>query len=374
MGYAALICLGLYLLGMAIYLIDGTRGNILSEALGILGGTGAWFFLGIWVGFDAYVRGIKYIFWALFTLVTGPAGLILYLLLRPSVPTVCASCGATLTSPSDPCAVCGRVTILGKAKPALVEVYSKLTDSLVTGPVERSSQTIKYMCIALAAATVIGAGVSKHNPILGLLWIIAAAAYWVLVAWWVYLDATWRKMDAVPWGVLTLLTNVIGLVTYLVIRYPEPRVCGKCGATLGIGLKRCPYCGSETEKTCPQCQASVQPDWLFCPACAGKIPSSKPVQSEAVQSLAAISIFGSVIDVASGSQIAGAEVRIDSKRESRSTVTNDEGKFVIPDLSPRPYVLVASANGYVEKSKPYSPSPKGPAQVDFQLVPVDVVN
>ncbi|MBI2843348.1 MAG: hypothetical protein HYX78_08105 [Armatimonadetes bacterium] len=37
------------------------------------------------------------------------------------------------------------------------------------------------------------------------------------------------------------------------------------------------------------------------------------------------------------------------------------------DLAPRPYALMASAEGYYPEVKGYTPSPIGPAQIRFAL-------
>jgi RNA polymerase subunit RPABC4/transcription elongation factor Spt4 len=207
-------------------------------------------------------------------------------------------------------------------------------------------------------------------------WALCLAGYWVLLAWWVYLDATWRRMEATPWAILTLVTNVVGLVTYLVIRYPEPHTCEHCGANLQMGLKRCPYCGSETELACPRCQAPIRADWLYCPACAAQLPkaqpSSQPAEAPISQptSRPAVSIMGTVTDAATGLPIAEAQVRIDSKTDTASTAADSQGKFALTDLEPRPYVVLASAEGYAPATRGFTPSATGGGKLDFSLYPL----
>lgn len=327
----------------------------------------AWGFTVAWAGLGAYCRRTNVIGWMALVLFTGPAGAGIYLLCRPWIPDACLRCGAMLPM-SGACPACGYE---GGTRQWLARLQSSLADSLVRGLIDKTKHTIKFINIALAATFVLThfaiRSYSAWNvpAALQILNAISGAGYWVLTAWWVYLDATWRKMSAVPWAVLTLVTNIIGLVTYLVIRYPDPRMCLQCGAELPNGVKRCPYCGVETEPICPHCESPVQPDWAFCPACAGKLPDMtiKPA------SPATVSISGNVIDSTTGSPVPGAEVRIDSRTLPVSASADASGRFVLPNLSPRPYVLVASADGYTEQVKTYEPQPNGPSQVSFSLVP-----
>jgi RNA polymerase subunit RPABC4/transcription elongation factor Spt4 len=232
--------------------------------------------------------------------------------------------------------------------------------------------TIAFAAVVLFGKLLDGVFPSPLDTLARLLWILSAAGYWVMAAWWVYLDASWRRMDAVPWGILILLTNLFGLVTYLVIRYPDPKTCGKCGAYLKLGLKRCPYCGSETEPTCPRCQSPIQADWVFCPACSAQIPDfMSRLESEfATTDISpSLSIRGTVIDAVTGTPIEYAEVKIDSRNGRRAAGTDPFGRFAFSDLDPKPYVLLASAPGYSTEAKPYTPDPTSAAQVHFSLYP-----
>jgi len=255
-------------------------------------------------------------------------------------------------------------------------------DSLAGGQIEESRHTAKYMAIALAAVVLLGRTIALMLPeplrsLCLLFWALSAAGYWVLTAWWVYLDAMWRRMNAVPWAILTLLTNVFGLVTYLVIRYPDPRSCHNCGAYLTVGLKRCPYCGSESEPTCPRCQAPVKSDWLYCPACAAQIPptaqSTPPTSEDLPVQEPSLNIRGSVADSSTGAAIPAAQVKIDSKREEVSATTDQQGRFEMIGLKVRPYVIVASAPGYAPEARSFTPNSGTVPMVNFSLQPVNEV-
>lgn len=335
----------------------------------------AWTMGAAWVAIDATAHSRRRTPWTLFTLVTGPVGLVIYSLTRPPSAALCTSCGAVKSGSYQPCPTCGHQPLPGRLMESFRQVHSALVGSLASSPVDTAKHTAKHMAIALAAVAVFGALLSSLRLnigwLFGLLSVISAAAYWVLVAWWIYLDASWRKMEAVPWAMLALVTNLFGLVTYLVVRYPDPRTCPQCSASLASGLKRCPYCGAEAEPTCPRCQAQVKPDWVYCPACAARLPEASPTPAVSAPLMA---VRGTVVDAHTGSPVARAHVRIDSRAGAGSTVTDELGRFALADLSPRPYVLIASADGYAEEAKPCVSISDGQVQVHFSLHPQSLVD
>jgi len=339
--------------------------------LRVTAGVFGWCLTAAWVAIDAEVRRLRYLAWTLFTLVTGPVGFLLYVLTRAPAPVTCLQCGTTFADALQPCPTCGHYPMVGRIAASFRRTYSGLVESLARGPAEKARTTAKHIAFGLAAAFLFSLALSGgvHGPLNALLYLVAvlaAAGYWVMVAWWVYLDATWRRMDAVPWAMLALVTNLIGLVTYLVIRYPDPKSCPQCGAALPMALKRCPYCGAEAELACPRCQSPVKPDWIYCPACAARLPGA---QAPAAATAAQVSVTGTVTDALTSSPVESGEVRIDSKEGGRSTVTDAQGRFVLSGLEPQPYVLIASAPGYVSEPKACTPNPSGAVQLHFSLHP-----
>jgi hypothetical protein len=318
-----------------------------------------WLSMVRWITLDGRYGNANSVVWKIFAIIVNPVPVLLYLLRRPSKPF------------SDP--VLEIMNVTDTLRTFTARISSFLESSRFQQPSEQTRHTAKHMAIALGAYVLFGRivdGIFTYGPVSGLIrfvLVLAVPAYWVVLPWWVYLDAKWRRMDAMPWAIVTLFTNVFGLATYLVIRYPEPRPCPQCGAYLTSDLKRCPYCGSETEVTCPKCQSPVQPDWLYCPACASQLPQS-PVLDTATSPL--MSIKGTVTNSVTGSPIPAALVRIDSKSTIKSVTTDELGRFMLTDLPPRPYVLIASADGYATDSKPHSPSATGNTQLHFCLYPI----
>lgn len=343
-----------------------------------------WPLMVAWVGLDAAYRCRGYVLWSLLTLFTGPVGLFFYLITRPAVPEICVKCGNPLSNQQDTCPYCGNQGALRKAKLKLQWVWQELLRAVAGGPVDKAKETVKYLTIGSATATVffwfLSFATQGRVILFPIMLLLSTASYWVLVAWWVYLDATWRRMEAVPWGLLTLVTNIFGLVTYLVIRYPEPRTCPQCSASLPTHLKRCPYCGSEVEPGCPRCQSPVQPDWLFCPACSAQIPRpqphSAPVPGGEGSHTPPVSpvacLRGTVVDAVTGAPVAGALVRVDSRSEAHSATTNEQGRYELPDMPLQPYVLLASAEGYAEDAQVFEPSAGVLQRVHFALQPLVV--
>ena len=238
LGTVAVVCWALAFLAAIL------RPNI-GDPTGPFFVISGWLLTALWVAMDATVRARNAFLWTMVTLAAAPLSVLIYAVTSPPNAAVCTQCGNRLPSLSQPCPICGTRHVAGRVSAAINHAYSSLADSLMRAPVEQAKNTTRAIAIALGIAalfSLILEGAIGALPLVIIL-VLSFAAYWVLVPWWVYLDATWRRMEPIPWALLTLMTNVVGLVTYLVIRYPDPRSCPKCGADLAVGLKRCPYCG-----------------------------------------------------------------------------------------------------------------------------------
>lgn len=69
-------------------------------------------------------------------------------------------------------------------------------------------------------------GPATYGVILTLIFVAGLAVYWLGLPLWVYLDASSRGEAAVLWGALVLLTNLVGLLAYLIViskprRWPQ---------------------------------------------------------------------------------------------------------------------------------------------------------
>lgn len=85
---------------------------------------------------------------------------------------------------------------------------------------------------------------------------------WIILAVWVYRDAEQRGENAVLWLLIVLVTGIVGLIIWLVIR-PQPG--GQGGSVLdGLGLSGG---SSQPDRMCPSCGRPIPMDAQVCPYC-----------------------------------------------------------------------------------------------------------
>jgi len=108
---------------------------------------------------------------------------------------------------------------------------------------------------------------------------------------YVYRDAKRRGMHPALWTLLVLILSagyfLIGLIIYLLVREPLPYTCPQCSASVNARFNFCPNCKYNLHPACPQCQREVADDDKFCPYCAtelhhspkpaGEVPSSQSI-------------------------------------------------------------------------------------------------
>jgi RNA polymerase subunit RPABC4/transcription elongation factor Spt4 len=135
-------------------------------------------------------------------------------------------------------------------------------------PGDRSLENYPALsCLALAGViTVVAFGISCLLFMLG----------------YVYRDAKRRGMNPALWTLLVLILSagyfLIGLIIYLLVREPLPYTCPQCAATVNARFNFCPNCKYNLHPACPQCQREVSDDDKFCPYCATELHHApKPV-------------------------------------------------------------------------------------------------
>ncbi len=84
---------------------------------------------------------------------------------------------------------------------------------------------------------------------------LAVFIIFILIAIWVYRDAEKRGSSGVLWLLIVLLTQIIGLIIWLVVRPPigghpkqqsdQGRMCPGCGRPIPMDAQICPYCGKD---------------------------------------------------------------------------------------------------------------------------------
>lgn len=108
--------------------------------------------------------------------------------------------------------------------------------------------------------------------ITALLCVLLAAAYWLLVALWLYQDAARSAMSPLFWGLLGLIGNLAAVVAFLVVREFIRVRCPACGHWQAAS-PFCGNCGTALETKCPACGAAVNQDDRFCGACGEQLPN-----------------------------------------------------------------------------------------------------
>jgi RNA polymerase subunit RPABC4/transcription elongation factor Spt4 len=119
----------------------------------------------------------------------------------------------------------------------------------------------------------------------------------LVIAAWVYFDASRRTRYGWLWGIASLF--VIPWILYLLWRpmytleerkmfeteeelrkiqhdyylyvlSREKHICSVCGTPLQSDYKLCPNCYSEVKKTCAKCGKPIELDWKVCPYCGNR--------------------------------------------------------------------------------------------------------
>ncbi len=79
----------------------------------------------------------------------------------------------------------------------------------------------------------------------------------ILLAIWVYKDAKKRGSSGALWLLIVIITGIIGLIIWLVVRPPiggekpagSDRRCPNCGRTIPMDARACPYCAKKFEES-----------------------------------------------------------------------------------------------------------------------------
>ena len=99
---------------------------------------------------------------------------------------------------------------------------------------------------------------------------------------WVLLDARKRGVrHPFLWALFALLGNVIGAVSYVLVRDDRPmqRSCTACARPVQSNHAACPWCGTlqaPSKRTCSQCRNDLELDWRFCPYCRSEVGRASP--------------------------------------------------------------------------------------------------
>lgn len=95
-------------------------------------------------------------------------------------------------------------------------------------------------------------------------------AYWVLIALWMYRDAAAVGLSPMYWGLIGLLTNVVGLIVYKIYKH-SLAVCPSCGTAQNADHLYCSVCGTQLGIRCGNCGCKVGAKDIFCHRCGNKV-------------------------------------------------------------------------------------------------------
>lgn len=186
----------------------------------------------------------------------------------------------------------------------------------------------------------------------GHLAILTFIAYLLLLPAWVALDAAWRGMRPFAWGVLVLLTNLIGLGAYMIARLPAPSRCPNCGERVLAKYVRCPACGASLQLKCAVCRTPMRLGWQYCPVCSGvprpsvseeAPPSASPAAEAPAIRQARLEVC--VADADSGAPVPNSRVSITGP-STMEGLTGRGGAFQAIRLAAGAYKVTASRYGY----------------------------
>lgn len=135
----------------------------------------------------------------------------------------------------------------------------------------RAHKSDSTVCVITIPTSVPGGMVAlKVTAALAMLFF---CVYWVLVALWICKDAAKCHLSALYWGLIGLLTNLVGLIVYKIYKR-SMTVCTACGAAQSGGHLFCSFCGAQLGNRCPDCGAKLSAKDVFCHHC-GKNLSEK---------------------------------------------------------------------------------------------------
>ena len=93
--------------------------------------------------------------------------------------------------------------------------------------------------------------------------------YWVLLALYIYQNALKSKLNPYLWGGITLITNIAGVITYMIYKQNQ-KTCFKCGASQDKSHIHCTYCGTKLNETFHTCGSVLNRNDKYCAKCGEK--------------------------------------------------------------------------------------------------------
>ena len=141
------------------------------------------------------------------------------------------------------------------------------------GRLSVSPPPIGYLLLVSAPRLVTTLGASAR--VAGGLAAVALLLYWLSIAWWVFIDARRRGNRPFAWGMLALLTNLVGLAIYMIARRQWLQ-CPSCTGKVETNFRNCPWCGDALVAVCAKCSQPLQRGWTHCATCGAAATLASP--------------------------------------------------------------------------------------------------
>jgi hypothetical protein len=125
--------------------------------------------------------------------------------------------------------------------------------------------------LGLSAAGELDTGLPLPVYVVGAL-ICVLLFFYILLLGYVAGDSRRRGMRPVLWVLLAIfIPNAIGIILYFILRDPILRSCPQCSAFVNSDFVFCSACGANLGQACPGCRKCVEPGWSHCPRCGANL-------------------------------------------------------------------------------------------------------
>ena len=94
--------------------------------------------------------------------------------------------------------------------------------------------------------------------------------YWIGLALWAFKDASKNQKNSSLWGIIVLLTNLVGVIIYEMYKQ-NSMICNKCGFMQSKKNIFCTKCGNQLNDLCSKCGNITCKGDQYCSKCGNKL-------------------------------------------------------------------------------------------------------
>ena len=152
--------------------------------------------------------------------------------------------------------------------PQLTEVSQLLGQSGV-GHLDHVDDMLEWSLAGYSGAGITAVSLGARTALLvcGLIVLALAAGYWLLVALWLYQQATQAELGGTFWFLLGLAGNLVAVAAFLAVRSTFRVRCTACDGWSPKSDDYCHHCGASLGSVCPSCGAALKAGAHFCGHC-----------------------------------------------------------------------------------------------------------